>query len=158
MCLRGRLNSTPRSAATYRVLGEVKRFSTTDPHLVGMQKLAREIGSLSPDDQVHLHFALAKAYEDLGDHEQSAFHLIKGNALKRQQINYDEVATLDFFVAYGGFSPGLMHDKRNVGDPSASAGLYHRHAAFRHDLGRANTSQPSAGVWRRRTRRNRQRL
>ena len=75
------------------MLGETKRFRTTDPHLVAMQKLAREMASLSADDQIELHFALTKAYEDLGEHEQSAHHLIKGNALKRQQINYDEVAT-----------------------------------------------------------------
>jgi tetratricopeptide (TPR) repeat protein len=109
----------PRSAATYRVLGETKRFSTTDPHLVAMQKLAREMASLSSDDQIELHFALAKAYEDLGEHEQSALHLIKGNALKRQQINYDEAATLNLFCRIQeAFPPGLMYDKRNVGDPS----------------------------------------
>ena len=109
----------PRSAAAYRVLGETKRFSTTDPHLVAMQKLAREMASLSPDDQIELHFALAKAYEDLGEHEQSVLHLINGNALKRQQINYDEIATLNLFRRIQeAFTPGLMHDKRNMGDPS----------------------------------------
>ena len=84
-----------------------------------MHKLANEMASLSPDDQIDLHFALAKAYEDLGEHEQSANHLIKGNALKRQQINYDEGASLNLFRRIQEvFSPGLMHDKRNVGDPS----------------------------------------
>ena len=67
----------PRTTATYRVLGETKRFSASDPHLVAMHKLANEMASLSPDDQIDLHFALAKAYEDLGEHEQSANHLIK---------------------------------------------------------------------------------
>ena len=109
----------PRTTATYRVLGETKRFSASDPHLVAMHKLANEMASLSPDDQIDLHFALAKAYEDLGEHEQSANHLIKGNALKRQQINYDEGASLNLFRRIQEvFSPGLMHDKRNVGDPS----------------------------------------
>ena len=61
----------------------------------------------------------AKAYEDLGEHEQSAGHLIKGNALKRQQINYDKGASLNLFRRIQEtFSPGLMRDKRNVGDPS----------------------------------------
>ena len=84
-----------------------------------MQKLAREMASLSPDDQIELHFALAKAYEDLGEHEQSAHHLVKGNALKRQQINYDEVATLNLFRRIReAFPARLLHDKRNVGDPS----------------------------------------
>jgi Tfp pilus assembly protein PilF len=111
----------PKSAATYRVLGEARRFHTTaDPHLVAMQKLAQEMASLSVDDQIELHFALAKAYEDLGEHDQSAHHLIKGNTLKRQQINYDEVTTLDLFRRISEtFHPRLLHDRRNVGDPSS---------------------------------------
>jgi tetratricopeptide (TPR) repeat protein len=114
----------PKSAATYRVLGEARRFHTTaDPHLVAMQKLAQEMASLSVDDQIELHFALAKAYEDLGEHDQSAHHLIKGNTLKRQQINYDEVTTLDLFRRISEtFHPRLLHDRRNVGDPSADSG------------------------------------
>jgi tetratricopeptide (TPR) repeat protein len=109
----------PKSTSTYRVLGEARRFVATDPHFIAMRNLAREMASLSPDDQIELHFALAKAYEDLGEHQQSAHHLIKGNALKRQQINYDEVATLELFGRIRqAFPARLLHDKRNVGDSS----------------------------------------
>jgi tetratricopeptide (TPR) repeat protein len=109
----------PRSAVTHRVLGDAKRFCANDPQLATMEKLARDVESLSPDEQIELHFALAKAYDDLGDHGRSASHLLKGNALKRQRINYNEAATQELFRRLQHvFTADLMRNKQNLGDPS----------------------------------------
>ena len=59
-----------------------------------IEALARDMGSLSEEDQIYLQFALGKVNADLGQHDRSFSHLIEGNALKRKQIVYDEVATL----------------------------------------------------------------
>ena len=45
--------------------------------------------TLSPTEQVHLHFALGKAYDDVGQRDQSFQHLREGNALQRSLISYD---------------------------------------------------------------------
>ena len=62
----------PQRALTYRLLSEVKRFDPADLHLVAMEKLAQDMELLSAEDQINLHFALAKAYRDIGDHERSS--------------------------------------------------------------------------------------
>jgi hypothetical protein len=76
--------------------------------------------SLSPDEQIDLRFALSKAYEDLGDHEGSFHHLLRGNALKRERMVYNELATFEHFERIRSvFTPRLMRDKRGCGDTSS---------------------------------------
>jgi len=109
----------PDHAASYRGLGDTKSFSAGDPHLGAMERMAREVTSLSPAQQIELHFALAKAYEDIGDYSASFEHLLKGNALKRQKVTFDVTATCDSLARIQQtFTPQLMRERRNVGDPS----------------------------------------
>ena len=89
---------SPASPGNYRALADAKRFHPGDTHLASMERLAQRMSSLSPDDQIELHFGLAKAYDDINDYERSFRHLLAGNALKRQSIQYDEAATLDTFA------------------------------------------------------------
>jgi hypothetical protein len=62
-----------------------------------MKKLAERMTSLSIGDQMELHFALAKAYGDISEHDRSFRHLVEGNTLRRQQLTYDEAPTLNAF-------------------------------------------------------------
>ena len=111
---------SPARAGNYRVLADAKQFRSGDPHLTAMEKLAREMTSLSPEEQVDLHFALAKAYDDLKEHEKCFEHLLEGNALKRRCISYNEIATLDkFHRTKEVFTLELMRAKQGFGDPSA---------------------------------------
>ena len=59
------------------------------------EALARD--SLSNADRYHLHFALGKAYDDANDvagaAETSFAHYIKGNALRREEIDYSPERT-----------------------------------------------------------------
>jgi tetratricopeptide (TPR) repeat protein len=84
----------PRSAVFHLNLACLKPFSDADPRLAALQRLAQDLPSLEPDEQIALHFALGKAYADRDQHQQSFHHLREGNALKRAHINYDEAATL----------------------------------------------------------------
>jgi hypothetical protein len=100
-------------------LTESKRFVDGDPHLTLIEALARDMGSLSEEDQMHLHFALGKVYADLGQHERSFSHLIEGNALKRKQIVYDETAALAQLERMRElFTAEAMRKGRGFGDPS----------------------------------------
>jgi tetratricopeptide (TPR) repeat protein len=104
----------------YRGLAESKRLTASDPHLLAMEGMARSMTTLPPDGQIELHFALAKAYEDLGRREDSFRHLLHGNALKRRRIVYDEAAALGLFRRVAAvFTPELMRSKEGSGDPSA---------------------------------------
>ena len=84
----------PRKAKYRRNLGEITRFVAGDAHLAALEKLAEDSATLSVDDRIELHFALGKAYEDVGRHAEAFSQWLDGNALKRQQITYNEAATL----------------------------------------------------------------
>jgi tetratricopeptide (TPR) repeat protein len=109
----------PRKAEFYRSLTEAKRFTEADPYCAMIEALAREMTSLSEEERTHLHFALGKVYDDLGQHERAFSHLIEGNTLKRQQIVYDEAAVLaQFDRTRTLFSAEIMGERAGEGDPS----------------------------------------
>ncbi len=71
-------------------------------------------------EQCLLHFALAKAYDDIGAREQGFSHLLRGNEIKRSQTQYDEAAVLGGMARLAEiFTPGLLAARRGLGDPSS---------------------------------------
>jgi len=109
----------PDNVGNHLVLSEMKRFAPGDPQLAAMEKLLPGIESRPVQDQIDLHFALGKAYGDIGNHEPSFRHLVKGNALMRGQIAYDEpavIASLDRISPV--FTPELLRSKSGHGNPS----------------------------------------
>jgi len=93
---------------------------TSDPYFQAMEDLARRIDILPGDGPIELHFALAKAYADIGQDERSFRHLLEGNALKRRTITYDEAATLALFDRIRtSLSGDVLQQKSGLGDPSA---------------------------------------
>ena len=114
--------AAPRKAAgLYYILATSKRISASDPHFAAMQQMADEMGSLNVEHQIGLHFALGKAYADIGDHQRSFQHLLHGNALKRQQfVEHDETKLLERFGRIRAiFTKQLLADRKSVGDSSA---------------------------------------
>jgi tetratricopeptide (TPR) repeat protein len=108
----------PRQTRYYWDLAACKGFAAGDAHLEAMEDLARD-PSLGGDEQMPLHFALAKALADTEQHARAFRHLCRGNGLKRQRIVYDEVATLDSFERIREtFSAELMRAQRGAGHPS----------------------------------------
>jgi tetratricopeptide (TPR) repeat protein len=102
-----------------RSLAEGKTFQPGDPHLAMLEGLARNIDRLSEHDRIELHFALAKAYGDLGRHADAFRHMLDGNALRRRQIAYDEPGTLALFERIRSvFTPELLRRHAGGGDPS----------------------------------------
>jgi tetratricopeptide (TPR) repeat protein len=110
----------PRQAAYFRNLGDLRRFVAGEAHLTAMEELAQDAASLPVQDQINLHFALAKAYEDLGQCENSFRQLLAGNALKRRQIAYDEATVLDGLERVAAaFTPELIRARQGAGERSA---------------------------------------
>ena len=88
----------PDFVGAYANLADAKKFrADDDPHLVSMEGFAAEMGTLPEERQQHLHFGLAKAYDDLKRHDEAFSHYLKGNALKRKTVDYDETAVLSYF-------------------------------------------------------------
>jgi len=109
----------PGRIGNYLTLSRMKRFTPGDPELAAMEKLLVGIESRPADDQIELHFALGKAYGEIGSHELSFRHLLKGNALKRGQIVYNEPAAIEYLDRISRvFTPELLHRKSGHGNPS----------------------------------------
>jgi tetratricopeptide (TPR) repeat protein len=84
----------PANFGVYVNLAGVRQFATDDPCLVTLESWAEQPTALSVADQIHLHSALAKAYDSLERYEDGFRHLLSANRLKRGQLAYDEAGTL----------------------------------------------------------------
>jgi len=85
---------SPKDASYYDNLAAIHSFSAGDRYFTALESLAADAASLSAVNRMHLHFALAKINEQLGNPDNAFRQLLTGNALKRQQVAYNEAATL----------------------------------------------------------------
>jgi tetratricopeptide (TPR) repeat protein len=109
----------PREPSLYRVLGYSRPFRRDDPYLAALEAMAADTGDLPEDKQTELYFALAKAYQDTGQHERSFRHLLKANALLRPQKPYSEsVALPNLEQSRAVFNAEVMRQRRGLGHPS----------------------------------------
>ncbi len=109
----------PHKTSPYLHLGETKRFAPGDAEISAMEKLLPGLATRPVQDQINLHFALAKAYSDTGEPARAFQHLRQGNALKRKGIDYDEAATLASFEHIARvFTADLIAGKSGHGDLS----------------------------------------
>jgi tetratricopeptide (TPR) repeat protein len=109
----------PRRGEFLYHYANIKKADANDPQLAAMKALAADAAA-SPADRMFAHFALGKACADTGDHENAFKHWLSGNALKRQQIDYDETAVAALFDKVEAiFAPALIAEKTGHGDPSS---------------------------------------
>nr|WP_321980721.1 sulfotransferase [uncultured Cohaesibacter sp.] len=72
----------------YRHWAVIRKFTPEDEILFRMESLYKN-KDLTAGQRCSLCFALAKAYEDLQDYDQSFSYLSEGNALRRRALNYE---------------------------------------------------------------------
>ncbi|MDX1406023.1 MAG: sulfotransferase [Woeseiaceae bacterium] len=87
-CFENALTVDPDNPAALYSLSEVTRFRQGDPRIQKLQQLIKQ-SSLSNTDRIQLNFALAKAYRDIGEFEQSFDCYARGNELRRKEITFD---------------------------------------------------------------------
>jgi len=110
----------PRNPVHFLNLGELREFAAGDPYFSALQELAKSSTSLPAKQKTELHFALAKAYDDVGQCDESLQQLLAGNALKRRHVAYDETAASDQFKHIQTvFTPELMRTFQGAGEPSS---------------------------------------
>jgi tetratricopeptide (TPR) repeat protein len=109
----------PRQPKFHRALAEIARFVPGDDRLAALEALARDAARLDAEQKVELHFALAKAYDDLERYDEAFAQLAAGNALQRRRVAYDEAAVATFLREIAAaFTPALMRARAGAGDPS----------------------------------------
>jgi tetratricopeptide (TPR) repeat protein len=110
----------PSSAKYRRHLSEMIKFRDGDSQLMEMERLLGEAGALAPGELTDLHFALGKAYDDLGRHSDAAQQWLQGNALKRREVSYDAAAVDEVFERIRSvFARDWLKARQGVGHPSA---------------------------------------
>ncbi len=79
----------PSLGEAYWSLANLKTVRFSDADIAAMrEQLARD--DLNDDDRLHLHFALGKALEDIGEFRVSFEHYELGNTMRAEQTRYDE--------------------------------------------------------------------
>lgn len=117
-CYRRVLALQPGHAETYRHLSALVQFEPDRPELVAMEGLYSAEGT-GPQDRCHLCFALAKAYEDIGDLGTAFARLSEGNALRKDILGYDFAEDAAFFASIRAAAVGL----RSAPAPKTPAGV-----------------------------------
>lgn len=87
----------PRAGAPLLGLAQAKAFkSESDRRLTALEAAARD-ASLPASERLQAHFALGKAYDDLGRADDAFAQMRAGNVLRRQDLSYDEARALGLF-------------------------------------------------------------
>ncbi|MEA2779957.1 MAG: hypothetical protein QOK29_1501 [Rhodospirillaceae bacterium] len=109
----------PTLADAYFNRTRVGKIRSGDAILAAMEHMARGTESLPAKDRISLHFALGKAYEDLGRHDEAFRELAEGNRLRWAALDYDEAARRRRFERIeAAFTPSLMASKAGLGSDS----------------------------------------
>ena len=115
------LAQAPRRGEYFRSLSEVVRFEAGDPSLARMEALLGEAASLPLVDQLGLHFALGKAYADIGQPARSFERYQAGCSLARRRLTYDEPASLAMYDEMATLiTPQLLQAKAGLGYGAAA--------------------------------------
>jgi len=109
----------PTLGEAYWSLANLKTFRFDDDDIAAMRRQL-EAPKLTPDDRLHFHFALGKAFEDRSDWPSSFEHYAAGNALRKQLVPYD-VTELAAQVqrTRALFTPEFVASRRGAGCPEA---------------------------------------
>lgn len=109
----------PRCIRHYANLVSTTRMTASNPHLAAMLALARDMSSLTADEQIELNFALGKALAEIGEPARAFDRVLQANALKRQQSGYDEARMLGPIERVRQiFTPEVMRRHAGGGNPS----------------------------------------
>ncbi|GAA0534336.1 tetratricopeptide (TPR) repeat protein [Rhizomicrobium palustre] len=113
------LAMAPHIPTLHRAVAEGKKFKAGDPQISTMESLLSNAGTLPVGEGVALHFALAKAYDDIGEPDR-AFELWReGNFVKRRLTQYDEAAVLGHMEAIQhAYNGPYIAAREGLGDPS----------------------------------------
>jgi tetratricopeptide (TPR) repeat protein len=110
----------PRSAAAWFNRADFTRFTAGDPAIAAMQALLASSAAPSQSDQMLLHFALGKAFLDIGESDHAFAHLDQGNRMKRALIAYDADATSRYMEGIAAvFTPALLERLAGQGATSS---------------------------------------
>jgi tetratricopeptide (TPR) repeat protein len=91
------LEVQPRAIGTYSNLVDLEKFTPDNPLFQTMQRIVERVKNPETPPYMALHFALGKAYDDMGEHARAFHHFSVGAKLKRATLTYNEAEIFSFF-------------------------------------------------------------
>jgi Tfp pilus assembly protein PilF len=116
------LEIEPDSLRTYINLVAAKKLKADDPALAFLERAGERLPEMPEEQQLSLHYALGKAYDDVKQYEPAFKHFLAGAKIKRKTLKYEEAGTLRLFDRIRQiFTKKLIDEKRGAGNPDESA-------------------------------------
>lgn len=91
------LELRPEHGEAWWSLADLKTFSFSQADIAAMEAVISR-PQLGDDDKLRIHFALGKAYEDVGEDRRSFDHYAKGNAIRSGQLRHDPAKVTDLIA------------------------------------------------------------
>jgi len=91
------LDRQPDVIGAYTALADLKRFTRDDPHLQAMEKIVGRTRGVQDQQRLFLHYALGKAYDDIGDYDKAFAHFTAGAKVRRAQLHSKNVRREELF-------------------------------------------------------------
>lgn len=117
--LRRAIESSPGLAIAYENLARTRKFSEQDADDIALLEGRAGAGELDAGASVHIHFALGKVRDDLGQYDQAFTHFAEANALKRASLDFN-IDRQKRYVdeAMDTFDAAFFSRAADMGDPS----------------------------------------
>ena len=149
------MKATEDFPPAFQQLAVVKRMTEADRPLMDRMRGVAERPRLDVFPRINVHFALGKAYDDLGDYAEAMRHYEEANRLRAMSVRLDRAALAakyDGLIA-GCTAEALRARAANAGEAGGRrpAGVHRRHAPLGHDAHRADPVFASRRRRRRRT-------
>ncbi|MBO6688619.1 MAG: sulfotransferase [Henriciella sp.] len=112
------LRTAPHYGDAWYALANLKTYRFSDDEVREMEAM-QERAYLTTMSQIHIAFALGKAFEDRSNHEQAFQNYQLGNALKQKQTRYTTPQMQDEFEAQKTFcTPEMISTQSGKGCPA----------------------------------------
>ena len=113
------LEAQPRAIGTYSNLVDLEKFTKDNELFQTMERIISRVKDPQDPRFMALHFALGKAYDDIGDYEKAFHHYSTGARLKRPTLKYEEAEVFTFFDDIKKiFNEEYFESHKDVGNPS----------------------------------------
>lgn len=91
------LELQPRALGAYANIVDLEKFTPDNPLFIAMRQIMDRAKDPEHEHFMAMHYALGKAYDDMGECEKSLEHYSIGSRLKRATLKYDEAEVFRFF-------------------------------------------------------------
>ena len=86
--LKKAIKLNPNFFVAHRNLSRITKYTKNDEHLVELERIYKNIKKDDIEYNIHISFALGKAYEDIRDFDKSFSFYKKANSLNRKKFNF----------------------------------------------------------------------